>query len=441
MKRCLALLMALLILVALCSCNRSGTSSASSSSPTPSSPSSEIISSDPSSSETSSQLPPSSETPPSSNVTSSEITSSEEEEYISPFTPVSYADRWNYNKITTTQKAIYDEIYNAAKVHFEGKIELGNVTQEDIAIADYAVRCDHPELFWLPGSFWMYSEDGGQTYSLSYTDEESNSGYLCFVDEEPILSKAMQDKVTEFLKTVSAEMTEYELALAAHNFLAKTVEYDHEAAEDHSQNPYSFTAYGALVAGKAVCEGYAKAYKLLLNSMGIDCITVTGTLDSVGHMWNMAKLGGDWYNIDVTSDDQDDLIFIYFNQTDAFLLANKYVFDESFSEHIKDGQSFNISKPEATATILNYHNVSGFIIDNPIPDIEDQSFNFALKEAVKNGKTHIDIRVDVEDISGFNFEDYVRSQADFSVIGDDITVRLIRYPDKPNYFRVSWQTN
>lgn len=74
-----------------------------------------------------------------------------------------------------------------------------------------------------------------------------------------------------------------------------------------SNNQY--TAYGALVENTAVCQGYAAAFKLCMDLVGIDCITVGGTCTSgeeqetVSHAWNMVRLGEQWYHVDVTWDD------------------------------------------------------------------------------------------------------------------------------------------
>lgn len=62
-----------------------------------------------------------------------------------------------------------------------------------------------------------------------------------------------------------------------------------------------YTAYGALVEGDAVCQGYALAYKLLLDKCGIDSVLVTS--NEMGHAWNLVKLDGSWYHVDVTWDD------------------------------------------------------------------------------------------------------------------------------------------
>ena len=64
----------------------------------------------------------------------------------------------------------------------------------------------------------------------------------------------------------------------------------------------SYSAYGMFKNGYAVCEGYAEAYSLLLNLVGITSTTITGFAGE-NHMWNLVKLDGTWYHADPTWDD------------------------------------------------------------------------------------------------------------------------------------------
>lgn len=64
----------------------------------------------------------------------------------------------------------------------------------------------------------------------------------------------------------------------------------------------SRTAYGALANGKAVCQGYSFAYKLLLRRAGVPAVYVGS--DSMQHAWNMVQMENNgWYHVDVTWDD------------------------------------------------------------------------------------------------------------------------------------------
>lgn len=66
----------------------------------------------------------------------------------------------------------------------------------------------------------------------------------------------------------------------------------------------SFSAYGALVDGIAVCDGISSAMKLLCSIEGIECIEVSGLgltkSGSQNHSWNKVKIEGKWFVVDAT---------------------------------------------------------------------------------------------------------------------------------------------
>lgn len=55
-------------------------------------------------------------------------------------------------------------------------------------------------------------------------------------------------------------------------------------------SPVARTSYDVLVKGKALCEGYSRATRLLLTAAGIDCRLVQGLVQGGGHMWNIAEI-------------------------------------------------------------------------------------------------------------------------------------------------------
>ena len=137
-----------------------------------------------------------------------------------------------------------------------------------------------------------------------------------------------------------------------HDYIALNVIYDSallQLSED-SQNSYSylsgfrgFNLEGALLDGKAVCDGITKAFMLLARMEGIECIRVTGkNAENVGHAWNKVKIENTWYNIDVTGDDilteikangtvvtvVETLTHDKFLVSDAFLAAAGYMEDD-----------------------------------------------------------------------------------------------------------------
>ncbi len=105
--------------------------------------------------------------------------------------------------------------------------------------------------------------------------------------------------------------TDEEIELIIHDALIDNVTY-FEPYRSVPMQHTCFTAYGALVDGSAVCDGYAQAFAYLLQAKNIDAIVVTGgigdsegTAKNNGHAWNRVKIRSDWYEVDTTWDDSD----------------------------------------------------------------------------------------------------------------------------------------
>lgn len=119
--------------------------------------------------------------------------------------------------------------------------------------------------------------------------------------------------------------SDYEKALAAHDYIVKNCTYNKVAIDNGTLYDDDFSAYGVLLKKMAVCEGYAKAFKLLMDIAGIECIIVTGTVgeSNTPHAWNMVKLDNEWYHIDVTYDDPypetKQVVYLYFGITDEII--------------------------------------------------------------------------------------------------------------------------
>lgn len=65
------------------------------------------------------------------------------------------------------------------------------------------------------------------------------------------------------------------------------------------------TAYGALVDGRTICNGYARLYKGLCDAVNLPCRVVFGAKDGVPHSWNVVPAGGDVRFVDCTYMDMD----------------------------------------------------------------------------------------------------------------------------------------
>lgn len=183
------------------------------------------------------------------------------------------------------------------------------------------------------------------------------------------------------------------------NYIIDNCRYDEEAAENNDVQGNENDAYGALVDGKAVCEGYARAFQLLCNKANIDCVLLSGTADSDNHAWNGVKIGGDWYQIDVTWNDTDGENNYaendYFNLTDDLMFKDhklSYKYSELNSQtYLSVGTWCNFYVPKCTAEKYNYFNYKYPTVSNP-DNADDVSQ--AIANAAKNGDEYFSIVVD-----------------------------------------------
>ncbi|MBR5769805.1 MAG: hypothetical protein IKX98_06835 [Clostridia bacterium] len=103
---------------------------------------------------------------------------------------------------------------------------------------------------------------------------------------------AVAEELTEGL---TPGMPEALKAMIIHDRLVVHCQYSLDYEED------DYNAYGALVGGKAVCQGYTRAYSYLLNYVGINNYSCPS--DELAHVWNIVVLDGVKYHVDVTWDD------------------------------------------------------------------------------------------------------------------------------------------
>lgn len=128
--------------------------------------------------------------------------------------------------------------------------------------------------------------------------------------------------VYQALSRVDDSMGDAEKALVLHDFLAANCEYGSHEESD--------TKYGALVDGKALCTGYAKAYEALLQKAGVPCTTVVNST----HEWNLVEIDGEWYHVDVTWDDARGAGQILH---DYFLLSDDEIADDTHVDWYSGG--------------------------------------------------------------------------------------------------------
>lgn len=115
--------------------------------------------------------------------------------------------------------------------------------------------------------------------------------------------KQEMDAYFQYMKELASKLkkkSDYESVKAVHDYLIRNYDYDHQY-----QNHLDYEGY---LDGKMVCQGYCMAAFLLLAEMDIPVRIVVGASEDYeadsDHAWNVVKVDGYWYNMDVTWDDK-----------------------------------------------------------------------------------------------------------------------------------------
>ena len=209
------------------------------------------------------------------------------------------------NLVKSNYKMEFGAQFNTLLNQSGGDKKLANSYQAAIDAFFY----DHPEIFYIDLSkMSLYTKSismlGKTTYYVSIVPD-GNTNYLSKAfPTEAYANQAIQ-KVENikksFISSVSGD--DYTKIKQIHDTIINMIEYDTTYKRTNTHN-----LYGALIEKKVVCEGYAKAFKYILDNLNIPCILVGGTgTNSSGktesHMWNYVNINGSWYAVDCTWDD------------------------------------------------------------------------------------------------------------------------------------------
>ena len=130
----------------------------------------------------------------------------------------------------------------------------------------------------------------------------SGSKYASFVKvkyRSAKQQKKLARKVNSIAKKLTSSMSQAEKAALIHDAINEGCVYDRDSYQSGRLAPNSGNAYGCLINGKCVCAGYAEAFQLVALKAGLKCVCVR----SSGHAWNLVRIDGKWYHIDLCWDD------------------------------------------------------------------------------------------------------------------------------------------
>ena len=227
--------------------------------------------------------------------------------------------------VISSESELVTLIYNAViGIDSEVTFETSGDWCNDEIIYDVIFRQVHDT--YMIDAYGLHSYDqtltqnasGASVYRIqfNYLDNRSSTEIQNQRDE---ITRAAKDIV---LSMNTSGKSEYQIIYDINQYLCDNVYYPDE--------PYisdDFTPYGVFESGRAVCDGYARATKILADYCNLECYYVSGFCNSSsgasgGHAWNLVKIDGQYYQLDVTWNDcgqSND----YFLVTDDFMTLSR----------------------------------------------------------------------------------------------------------------------
>lgn len=229
---------------------------------------------------------------------------------------------------------IYDKIYNGIKqqqttIIIDKKVEFDKLNR----IMDF-IRADAPALFWMGSSHVIEYQNGITVIRPNYVYESNIISIIKMKIEHEMKG------IYNSIGITSESVIEFEFKL--HDYLTSIIEYSDDGPDSHN-------IIGPLLSKRGVCEGIAATFNFIMNSFGIDCLTIRGKDgNNENHAWNIVKLDDGNYHVDVTHD-----------------LSGMHTFLNVNDEMMKSDRTWN-TKIECMPMTYNYYKMQKTEIKNDV---------------------------------------------------------------------------
>ena len=279
-----------------------------------------------------------------------------------------------YTRLSENEQSIYRQLCE----HIEAQktdVTIENADENMVMHAFYAVFADHPEYFWLSGgySYSAYTFFGKDKVEFQMS---TRSVYTDLTGEAQALRAAVDRIAAEAVLCEG----DYQKALFVHDAIIKECTYDNQAADvlkekNGDSNLRAASAHGCLVDHRAVCSGYAAAFQLVMQKLGIVCGRISGCgEDGLGHEWNYIRLGDTYAYVDVTWDDPHEEEELQAPGHEFFCVSE----EELLKSHTIDPEEW---RPPVTTDQYEYYRVHGWYFDT----YEASSVRQSLREQADAG--------------------------------------------------------
>lgn len=270
---------------------------------------------------------------------------------------------YHYSQLSDKQKKVYLSLRKAALNHDDSITVKASLEKEDIVELVDIIFYEDALAFNVKGV----------TYGISSNKMIFNIKYSFKQESAEKMMKKMDKVAEKVISKFDEDTSTYEKILYIHDYIINNTVYDESLNSAHS-------AYGAMVQGKAVCEGYARAFGYICSKAGIKTVNVVGKGTSPSgktenHMWNKVYYNKKWYDIDLTWDDPVS-IYVENSNYDYFMCGSK-----DFSKtHTPEGTS--LTYPTSTKDTTKGY----YVKKNLVAEDNSTGYKLLASQIIKNAK-------------------------------------------------------
>ena len=307
---------------------------------------------------------------------------------------------------------VYDDVVDTMQ-NFRTKSYVPlTISTEDYVKVLETVRCEQLMLFYLQNRYAGDFDSTVQTYEMNFS-------YKYSIKEVNIMLMETEKAAKEIMTLTDPSMSDYEKLKIFHDYLVLNV-------ESSTDDPTADSIYGTLVNKKALCEGYAKAFSYLCNLAGIENMIVTGYTD-VDHMWNMVKLEGQWYHIDVGWDKPSAALS---ERYPDMVLYQYFLSEDSIMENNRIISNMLCDPPVADSSDMYYFNV-----ENKYAETYDQALEIieqSCRRCIDSGEKYFMIKLDSSNLYLQTTSDLIKPDSE-GVTDIDRIVRSLNFKGQISY--------
>lgn len=321
-----------------------------------------------------------------------------------------------YGQLEENKRYLYEEILSVL-LNFQQDVLISTNDEKEIAEIFECVMNDHPELFYVDAYVYTKYTAGDRVTRITFSGEYNRT------EEEAERDKERIDRVVkQCLAGVSKDADEYGQVKYFYEYIIHHTRYSED--EPDSQNMSS-----VFLNGKSVCKGYACALQYLCDQVGIVGSIVAGEVSNGLHAWNLIRIDGCYYHVDVTWGDAN------FRSNDRIGRGEPNTVPEIdydylcvTTEQISHTHSIKreIAIPECTAVSANYYVREGLYFTC----FDRRKLHRIFDNAYENHQKYVTFRCDNESLYELMYQELIGEQKIFDYLSE--TGQNVSHVENPN---------